>query len=120
MGNFASVVENEGVVSRSANVNGFTVGDLSFPAGYVQAPFEPDLPYLAVVIGGALQKSFGRGMPLGSGAGLTMPAGATHGARFGPHGARIVIVKARGRESEVRFDRLRRLQGLALLAVSRV
>lgn len=116
MGDFAPIVENEGVVSRSANVNGFTVGELSFPAGHVQAPFEPDLPYLAVVIGGALEKSFGRGMPLGSGAGLTMPAGATHGARFGPHGARIVIVKARGRESEVRFDRLRRLQGLALLA----
>jgi AraC family transcriptional regulator len=113
---FASVVEHEGVVSRSAEVNGFTVGELSFPADYVQAPFEPDLPYLAVVIGGALEKSFGRGMSLASGAALTMPAGATHGARFGPHGARVVIVKARGRASGVRFDRLRRLRGLGLLA----
>ena len=48
---------------RSADVNGFTIGEL-FPAGYVQAPFEPDLPYLAVVIGGALEKSFGRGLAL--------------------------------------------------------
>ena len=109
---FASVVENEGVVSRSADVNGFTVAELGFPAGYVQAPFEPDLPYLAVVIGGALEKSFGGGMALGSGAALTMPAGATHGARFGPDGARIVIVKGR----TVGFDRLARPRGLVLLA----
>ena len=116
MAGFASVVENEGVVTRSADVNGFTVGELSFPAGYVQAPFEPDLPYLAVVIGGGLEKSFGRGMPLASGAALTMPAGATHGACFGPAGARIVIVKAHGEASGLRFDRLRRLRGLGLLA----
>ena len=59
MAGFASVFEEEGVVMRSAaDVNGFTIGELRFPAGYVQAPFEPDLPYLAVVIGGALEKSF--------------------------------------------------------------
>jgi len=97
-------------------VNGFTVGELRFPAGYVQAPFEPDLPYLAVVIGGALEKSFGGGLPLREGVALTMPVGATHGARFGPDGARIVIVKARGRATGLHFDRLRRLRGLGLLA----
>lgn len=116
MAGFASIVENEGVVLRSADVNGFTVGELRFPAGYVQAPFEPDLPYLAVVIGGALEKSFGVGMLLSPGSALTMPAGATHGARFGPNGARIVIVKARGRASDLQFDRLRRPRGLGLLA----
>ncbi len=112
MAGFATVVEDEGVVVRSADVNGFTVGELSFPAGYVQAPVEPDLPYLAVVIGGALEKSFGAGLPLHSGTALTMPAGATHGARFGPDGARIVIVKGR----TVGFDRLDRPRGLGLLA----
>jgi AraC family transcriptional regulator len=116
MAGFASVVEHEGVLLRSADVNGFTVGELRFPAGYVQAPFEPDLPYLAVVIGGALEKSFGGGLPLREGVALTMPVGATHGARFGPDGARIVIVKARGRASGLHFDRLRRLRGLGLLA----
>jgi AraC-like DNA-binding protein len=116
MASFASVLEDEGVVMRSADVNGFTVGELRFPAGYVQAPFEPDLPYLAVVIGGALEKSFGGGLALHEGLALTMPAGATHGARFGPDGARIVVVKARGRASGLRFDRLRRLRGLGLLA----
>ena len=116
MAAFASVVEHDGVLLRSADLNGFTVGELRFPAGYVQAPFEPDLPYLAVVIGGALEKSFGGGLLLREGAALTMPAGATHGACFGPEGARIVIVKARGRMSDLRFDRLRLLHGLGLLA----
>ena len=37
MAGFASVVEHEGVLLRSADVNGFTVGELRFPAGYVQA-----------------------------------------------------------------------------------
>ena len=116
MTGFASVDEWEGVAVRSAEVNGFTVAELRFPSGYVQAPFEPDLPYLAVVIGGALEKSFGGGLQLGSGAALTMPAGATHGARFGPDGARIVIVKARDSTGGVQFTRLRRPRGLGLLA----
>ena len=116
MAGFASVFEDEGVLSRSGDVNGFTIGELRFPAGYVQASFEPDLPYLAVVIGGALEKSFGRGLALHEGVALTMPSGATHSARFGPDGARIVIVKSRGLASGLHFDRLRRLRGLGLLA----
>ena len=112
MESFASVVEQDGVLARTAPVNGFTVGELRFPARYIQTPFEPELPYLAVVIGGSLEKSFGVGMMLPSGAALTMPAGATHGARFGPGGARVVIVKG----PSVGFDRLTQLRGLALLA----
>jgi AraC family transcriptional regulator len=109
---FASVVEDEGVLVRSADVNGFTVGELTFPPGYVQAPYEPELPYLAVVIRGSLVKSFGTGLALATGAAVTMPVGARHGARFGSDGARIVIVKG----SNVAFDRLERLRGLALPA----
>lgn len=113
MDGLASVVEDEGgVVLRSAAVNGFAVGELTFPAHYVQAPFEPELPYLAVVIDGSLEKSFGDGMPLSAGAAVTMPAGARHAARFGPEGARVVIVKGRG----VGFDRLAHPGGLGLLA----
>ena len=98
---FATVVQDDGVVLRSATVNGFTVGELDFPAGYVQDEFEPDFPYVAVVIGGAMEKTLGGGMSFGTGAALTMPAGARHGARFGPDGARIVIVKPRDGSSEL-------------------
>lgn len=111
---FATVVQDEGVVLRSADVNGFSVGELSFPAGYVQAEFEPDLPYLAVVVDGAMEKSLGGGMFFGAGSGLTMPAGAKHGARFGPQGARIVIVKARIASTTISFDRLEQLRGLGV------
>ena len=80
---FASVVEDEGVVLRSADVNGFTVSELRFPAGYVQEPFEPDLPYLAVVIGGALEKSFGGGLAL-RGRGADHAGRRDARSRFGP------------------------------------
>src|ERR687896_2219849 len=73
---FATVVEDEGVVLRSADVNGFTVGELSFPAGYIQDEYEPDLPYVAVVIHGAMEKTFGGGIFFRAGSALTMAAGA--------------------------------------------
>jgi AraC family transcriptional regulator len=98
---FATVVEEDGVVVRSADVNGFTVGELSFPPGYVQDEYEPELPYLAVVVHGAMEKSFGTGMSFGTGSALTMPVGARHGARFGTEGARIVIVKPRDGSSDL-------------------
>jgi AraC family transcriptional regulator len=113
---FTTVVEDDGVVLRSADVNGFTVGELSFPAGYVQGEYEPDLPYLAVVIRGAMEKTFGDGMSFGPGSALTMAAGARHGARFGPRGATIVIVKARESSSDVAraLDRFVELRGNGL------
>ena len=118
---FATVVEDDGVVLRSAEVNGFMVGELSFPARYVQDEYEPDLPYLAVVIHGAMEKTFGGGMSFGAGSALTMAAGARHGARFGPQGATIVIVKARESSSEVArsLDRLVELRGGGLSWLAR-
>ena len=116
---FATVVQDEGVVLRSADVNGFTVGELSFPARYVQAEFEPDLPYLAVVLEGAMEKSLLGGMSFGAGSALTMPAGAKHGARFGPQGARIVIVKARTASPVISFERLEQLRGLGVSWLAR-
>ncbi len=113
---FATVVEDEGVVLRSAEVNDFSVGELSFPAGYVQDEYEPDLPYVAVVISGAMEKTLGDGMSFGAGSALTMAAGARHGARFGPQGATIVIVKAREPSSDVArsLDRFVELRGCGL------
>src|SRR5207247_7350623 len=93
---FAAVTEDDGVLVTSADVNGFTLAELRFPPGYVQDPFEPDLPYLALVLEGGLVKSFPRRtMVLDGSCGVTMPAGAIHSARFGGQGARIAIVKPR-------------------------
>jgi AraC family transcriptional regulator len=93
---FAAVTEDDGVLVTSADVNGFTLAELRFPPGYVQDAFEPDVPYLALVLEGGLVKMFPRRtMELDRSCGVTMPAGATHSARFGAKGARMAIVKPR-------------------------
>jgi AraC family transcriptional regulator len=93
---FASVAVDEGVRVTSADVNGLTVAELDFPAGYVQPSFEPELPYLALVLEGSMEKAFAlRTMSFARSSALTMPAGARHGARFGKQGARILVVKPR-------------------------
>jgi AraC family transcriptional regulator len=91
---FAAVSEDEGVRVTSAEVTGYTVTELGFPPNYVQRPFEPEHPYLALVLEGGMEKAFARRtMSFDGDSALTMPAGARHGARFGSRGARILIVK---------------------------
>ena len=58
---FATRTEEDGVAVVSAEVNGFTVSELGFPPGYSQPSFEPDRSYLAVVLEGGLEKTFGAG-----------------------------------------------------------
>jgi len=114
---FATMTEEEGISVTSAEVNGFTLSELRFPQSYVQPPFEPELPYLAVVLEGALVKSFPRrAVELDRACGIAMPAGATHGARFGSDGARILIVRPRATSEPVAacFDRLVELRGREL------
>ena len=41
-------------------MNGFTLAELRFPPGYVQEAFEPDSSYLALVLDGAMEKTFRR------------------------------------------------------------
>lgn len=114
---FATVTQEEGVSVVSAEVNEFTLSELRFPQDYRQPPFEPELPYLAVVLEGALVKSFTqRAIELDRACGLTMPVGATHGARFGSDGARILVVRPRTPSDPVAgcFDRLVELRGREL------
>jgi AraC family transcriptional regulator len=114
MEGFATVAQEEGVRSTSADVNGFTLAELRFPPNYVQEPFEPEQPYLAVVLEGSLHKAFRRrSMQLASSCAVSMPAGAWHGARFGPGGARIAIVKVNGESSSLAD--LRELRGQSLI-----
>ncbi|HEU0246351.1 MAG TPA: AraC family transcriptional regulator [Gaiellaceae bacterium] len=108
------MTEEDGVALTSADVNGLTVSELRFPPGYLQDAFEPDLPYLALVLDGSLEKSFRtRTIDLGRECGLTIPVGATHGARFGAKGARILVVKPRDASHPVAdsLDRLVDLRG---------
>jgi AraC family transcriptional regulator len=93
---FASTTIEDGVRALSADVNGLTVSELAFPPGYAQEPFEPEFPYLALVLQGSLEKTFARRrLALGDASALTMPAGAIHAARFGSAGARIIVIRRR-------------------------
>ena len=103
---FATVTQEEGVTVTSGDVNGFTLAELQFPPGYVQEAFEPDSSYLALVLDGAMEKTFRRrSLSFDKGSALTMPAGTRHSARFSSRGARIVIVKPRGASSSARAAR---------------
>jgi AraC family transcriptional regulator len=104
------------VTVTSADVNGLMVSELGFPPCYVQQPYEPDASYVAVVLGGAMEKSFAlRTLSFGMGSALTMAAGTRHGARFGPSGARVLIVKPREQADLGRVGELRG-RGFAWLA----
>jgi AraC family transcriptional regulator len=108
------VTREEGVTITSGDVNGFTLAELGFPPGYVQEAFEPDSSYLALVLDGAMEKTFRRrSLSFGKGSALTMPAGTRHSARFGSRGARIVIVKPRHAPSPLgrSLERLAELRG---------
>jgi AraC family transcriptional regulator len=114
---FATASEEDGVGVTSAEVGELALSELRFPQLYVQPPFDPPLPYLAIVLDGVLVKSFRRrSLELGPACALTMPAGAIHGARFGSDGARILIVSPRGAGERVSgcFDRLLELRGQEL------
>ena len=70
---------------REREVSGLTVAELGFPPGYVQPRLDPELPYLAFVLDGGLEKSFARRrVGLGRARAVTIPAGAAHGAPLLP------------------------------------
>jgi AraC family transcriptional regulator len=91
---FAAVEQEDGVLVTWADVNGFTVRELRFPRDYLQEAFEPERPYLALVLDGNMVKSFrAKTMDFAGGSAFTMPAGLWHGARFGPAGSTVVIIR---------------------------
>lgn len=111
---FASVEVDDGVLVTAADINGFTVRELRFPSNYVQEAFEPDRPYLALVLDGSMVKSFrAKTMDFGGGSAFTMPAGLWHGARFGSAGSTIVIIRPNSDSTPLTnaFRRLHELRG---------
>lgn len=114
---FATLWEEDGIGIASAAVNGLVLSELRFPAGYDQPLLDPELPYLAIVLDGALVKSFPRrSHALAEGTAITIPAGASHTARFGRAGARVVLVTLAREEGAVAaVDRLAELSGRELV-----
>jgi AraC family transcriptional regulator len=114
---FADVTEDDGVLVTSAEVNGLILSELRFPSEYLQVAFEPQRPYLALVLEGGMVKSFrAKTIDFGRGSAFTMPAGLWHGARFGPVGSTIVIIRPRSDSTPLTdaFRRLVELRGRGL------
>jgi AraC family transcriptional regulator len=114
---FGDVTEDDGVLITTAQVNGLILSELRFPPDYLQSPFEPQRPYLALVLEGGMVKSFrAKTMDFGRGSALTMPAGLWHGARFGAVGSTIVIVRPSGDSTPLTdaFRRAAELRGRGL------
>ncbi len=111
---FADVTEDDGVLVTSAEVNGLILSELRFPPGYLQDPFEPQRPYLALVLDGNMVKSFrAKTMDFGRGGAFAMPAGLWHGARFGPVGSTMLIIRPSSESTRMpdAFRRLVELRG---------
>jgi AraC family transcriptional regulator len=89
--------EREGTRATRALLGEHEVTSLEFPPGSRLPAFEIERGYLAVVLEGALVKTFSRSeRSLDAGSFVTLPPGATHATAFGPRGARIVVVRNRG------------------------
>jgi AraC family transcriptional regulator len=111
---FAAVEEEDGVLITTAAVNGLILSEFRFPRDYLQAAFEPERPYLALVLDGSMVKSFrAKTLHLGRGSAFTMPAGLWHGARFGPEGSTIVMIRHSSDATPLSdaFRRLHQLRG---------
>ena len=86
----------DGVRVTRAELDGFVVSELGFPAHYFQR-VEPPQGYVAVVLEGSLRKTFPGGThELAAGSVLTVPSSAAHETRFGPSGTRVVVLAPLG------------------------
>lgn len=77
---------------------------LCFPPSFSHGVIDPAAGYLAVVLDGAVHKSFRHtSSTLERGSCMSIPAGAAHSSAFAPDGCRVVIVRAAGEDGERRF-----------------
>lgn len=101
-----------GARATVAEVGAFEVHSLRFPAGHRIDPFDFERGYLAVVLEGALAKTFARAeWSLGRSSVATLPGGAVHATDFGRAPTRILVVRARhGADATAFGTLLRRLR----------
>ncbi|HUG64663.1 MAG TPA: helix-turn-helix domain-containing protein [Gaiellaceae bacterium] len=78
---------------------------LCFPPSFSHGVIDPATGYLAVVLEGAVHKSFRHtSSTLGRGSFMLIPAGAAHSSAFARDGCQIVIVRAAGEDGERLFS----------------
>jgi AraC family transcriptional regulator len=107
-------IERGGVRATRATLGDCEVQLLTFPALHDIPAFEFELGYLAIVLDGALVKTFARDtFVLGRELVASLPAGALHTTTFGPSVTRVVCIRS------PLVKRLRRVRAPAVSALGR-
>jgi AraC family transcriptional regulator len=95
-------------VTRAA-VGSLEVFHLRFPPSYRHGVVDPSRGYLAVVLEGAVCKSFRRSSSiLGRGSFMSIPAGAAHSSDFAAGGCHVLVVRPADGEEEHAFGSILR------------
>jgi AraC family transcriptional regulator len=85
----------------AAAVGSLEILRLRFPPASAHGVIDPPKPYLAVVIDGAVHKSFRRSSStLSRGSLMSIPAGAAHSSVFAGDGCQVVIIRPAGEEGQ--------------------
>jgi AraC family transcriptional regulator len=87
----------DGREMAAAAVGSLEIFRLRFPPSFAHGVIDPPRPYLAVVIDGAVRKSFRRSSStLARGSFMSIPAGAAHSSVFAGEGCQVVIIRPAG------------------------
>jgi hypothetical protein len=87
-----------------ATVGSLEIFHLGFPPSFSHGVIDPATGYIAVVLEGAVHKSFRHSSStLACGSFMSIPAGAAHSSTFAPDGCRVVIVRAADEDGERLF-----------------
>ena len=90
-------------VTRAA-VGSLEIYRLGFPPSFSHGVIDPAAGYIAVVLEGAVHKSFRHSnSTLACGSFMSIPAGAAHSSTFAPDGCQVVIVRAADDDGERLF-----------------
>jgi AraC family transcriptional regulator len=88
----------------AAAVGSLEIFRLGFPPAFAHGVIDPPVEYLAIVIDGAVCKTFRRSTStLGRGCFMSIPAGAAHSSVFGPDGCQVVILRPIGEDGSRMF-----------------
>ena len=94
-------VPGDGREVTAAAVGSLEIFRLRFPPSFAHGVIDPPKPYLAVVIDGAVRKTFRRSScTLARGSFVSIPAGAAHSSVFAGDGCEVVIIRPAGEEGQ--------------------
>lgn len=112
----------DGTRSTTATAGAFEIARLEFPPSYRHGVVDPQRPYVAVVLEGAVRKSFaGECSTIARGEFAVLPVGAAHWSAFAASGAKVLAVRPLGETGRYgrTFERRRHVHAAASTELAR-